>query len=137
MLMGTPCWRSWFWRGNTFIRWWNSSNDTFACLQTFLRLRTTRNVLDCTRNTSHATGYYQLPLNNISSLSFLFSVVSILFNMIDCSSVGLSLFFFQMVSDSKLLHICVDRFQINIMKWMNLSIHQSGHSVLICKHTVI
>lgn len=23
------------------------------------------------------------------------------------------------------------------MKWMNLSIHQSGHSVLICKHTVI
>lgn len=129
MLMGTPCWRSWFWRGNTFIRWWNSSNDTFACLQMykpFFCLRTTRNILDSSMNTSHATGYYQLPLNNLALFLFSFLLSQILFKMINCSSVGLSLFhyfLFQMFSDSELLHIYMDKFQINIVKWMNLSIH--------------
>lgn len=38
----------------------------------FFCLRTTRNILDSSMNTSHATGYYQLPLNNLPLFLFSF-----------------------------------------------------------------
>lgn len=93
----------------------------------FFCLRTTRNILDSSMNTSHATGYYQLPLNNLALFLFSFLLSQILFNMINCSSVGLSLFhyfLFQMFSDSILLHIYMDEF-INTLVWSQCSYLQT------------
>lgn len=103
----------------------------------FFCLRTTRNILDSSMNTSHATGYYQLPLNNLALFLFSFLLSQILFNMINCSSVGLSLFhyfLFQMFSDSILLHIYMDKISdkyhevdecINTLVWSQCSYLQT------------